>query len=990
MIRLAGWLLSALLLSALTAAALVTWLLASDPGSRYLATLVQDQFPELQLEGVSGNFVNGITIQHLVYEDTRKIQLTDVYADILLWPLIELEALEFLELRIAELEVEDNSTRPTSPLTDPLGSLNLPAMQLPIVVQDLSVGNFVMSDVKILNIQAKASWNENGIMADSLSLAVNDVELNGNLTLPSGANPSIRTQSQWFYESYQGKFSVAGPSNQLQVGHLLSSNNQTIVESTGTVNLHDFPRISAALQHNLVDPAASLHTKIAGDIESGLKKWTVDAAGTVVQYQVTGTGVVDLNATPTITVNQAIIDGHTHLSGLLLIADGAPAFDGVAAIPDLARIQSALTGSLSAGLTWKEGHVIALISSREIGVRQYSFGSLEAKITGELEDLAFDVAWDTGRLSGAVTNATTNPEISIDPNANLQFENFSLTNTQGFRVSRQNGLWRASPHCWQGLGELCVESNEFSQDISTIAGSISNLLLAALPNPAAVKFAPNAKLSGTWEISTTGTQWQAQMDLQTQDLALEIDAKKHTWVPDITVSATISSAGAALTAQGQNEMLDFQSELDIQGLGSDATLAGELNFTAEAAIAKQFIDPITAINGKTNGTLNLAGTITEPVFTTTGQWHDGDIKWLSPAIDLKQINAQWFADNHRWTIQGEAQPKDGGLLNITGQGDGYSPQAQISAAITGKGLSLKSKNWTVIAAPDVQLKASQGNVTFSGSTDIPEALIELKTLPKNLPKPAADVRVVGRPELPRGTENGKLEGELTVNLGDDVVLELLALKVRLTGTLQATVKSNEVTQLYGELSVADGSLNASGQSLRVREGKILFSGNPTTPYVDLIAVRTIPEQTPPLEVGLRISGRSDNLTTAVYSDPAMSETRTLSFLVLGRDFNEASETDNQQLMTAAIGFGLSQTQGVVQQLRGILGLDELSALAAEQNDFAIIAGKRINDNLYVRYSYNALSAVGALIIRYYLTDRWRLEATNDVNSSMDLLYELKR
>jgi len=67
-----------------------------------------------------------------------------------------------------------------------------------------------------------------------------------------------------------------------------------------------------------------------------------------------------------------------------------------------------------------------------------------------------------------------------------------------------------------------------------------------------------------------------------------------------------------------------------------------------------------------------------------------------------------------------------------------------------------------------------------------------------------------------------------------------------------------------------------------------------------------------------------------------------------------------------------------------------SALAAEQNDVAIVAGKRINKDLYVRYSYNALSAIGALIIRYHLTDRWRLDATNDASSSMDLLYEFSR
>ena len=96
------------------------------------------------------------------------------------------------------------------------------------------------------------------------------------------------------------------------------------------------------------------------------------------------------------------------------------------------------------------------------------------------------------------------------------------------------------------------------------------------------------------------------------------------------------------------------------------------------------------------------------------------------------------------------------------------------------------------------------------------------------------------------------------------------------------------------------------------------------------------------------------------------------------------------MLSAAISLGLSQSEGVVQQLRKALGLDELAALAAEQNDVAIVAGKKISDDLYVRYTYNAISAVGALIIRYHLSDRWRLEATNDANASMDLLYELSR
>ena len=215
----------------------------------------------------------------------------------------------------------------------------------------------------------------------------------------------------------------------------------------------------------------------------------------------------------------------------------------------------------------------------------------------------------------------------------------------------------------------------------------------------------------------------------------------------------------------------------------------------------------------------------------------------------------------------------------------------------------------------------------------------------------------------------------------------MALKVRLSGAVVATISDGQITAIHGTLTVAEGSLEANGIKLNIQQGDIIFSGNPQTPFIDVIAARTLRSQSTPLRVGLRVTGIADQLNTQVYSDPPMNNLRALSYLALGRDFKESSARDNQQLMLAALSLGLSQSNGVIKQIRSRLGLDELSALSAEQNEFAIIAGKRINQDLYVRYSYNALSAVGALIIRYYLNERWRVEATNDINHSMDLLYE---
>ncbi len=145
-----------------------------------------------------------------------------------------------------------------------------------------------------------------------------------------------------------------------------------------------------------------------------------------------------------------------------------------------------------------------------------------------------------------------------------------------------------------------------------------------------------------------------------------------------------------------------------------------------------------------------------------------------------------------------------------------------------------------------------------------------------------------------------------------------------------------------------------------------------------------------MTVGVHIRGTADNLTSTIFSDPAMSETRALSYLILGRDIGDPSDTDTSQLAAAAINLGLRSSSSIVADLQRMAGLDELSAVAETQNSFAIVAGKRIGPSLYVRYTYNTLSTIGALIVRYDLTKRWRVEALSSEQSAMDLFYRIGR
>ena len=127
----------------------------------------------------------------------------------------------------------------------------------------------------------------------------------------------------------------------------------------------------------------------------------------------------------------------------------------------------------------------------------------------------------------------------------------------------------------------------------------------------------------------------------------------------------------------------------------------------------------------------------------------------------------------------------------------------------------------------------------------------------------------------------------------------------------------------------------------------------------------------------------------------MSEADTLSFLVLDRPINRAEGSDSSALSSAAIAAGLNQALPVTQQLGENLGLDEVSfgeinSKEAGSNTTAIVAGKRLGEKLYVRYSYGLFNRIGAFIVRYDLKRGFSIEAGSGEEQTLDLIFSIQR
>src|SRR5690606_27116502 len=156
-------------------------------------------------------------------------------------------------------------------------------------------------------------------------------------------------------------------------------------------------------------------------------------------------------------------------------------------------------------------------------------------------------------------------------------------------------------------------------------------------------------------------------------------------------------------------------------------------------------------------------------------------------------------------------------------------------------------------------------------------------------------------------------------------------------------------QVHGTIQALNGTYAAYGQKLVIERGSIFFTGPVDNPRLDIQAMRA---QSPTaaasdVKVGVFITGTAQDPRVRLYSEPAMSETEKLSWLVLGRGPVGLGGADIGLLRTAAAallaGDGPSKSDGVL----GAIGLDELSVRQTDGavRDTIVTVGKQISEKV---------------------------------------------
>jgi translocation and assembly module TamB len=217
-------------------------------------------------------------------------------------------------------------------------------------------------------------------------------------------------------------------------------------------------------------------------------------------------------------------------------------------------------------------------------------------------------------------------------------------------------------------------------------------------------------------------------------------------------------------------------------------------------------------------------------------------------------------------------------------------------------------------------------------------------------------------------------------------VDMYGLVADVEGGVVLTQTGSSQRRAVGNLNLVNGTFSRYGQSFVVERGRLIFSGPLNNPLVDVVSSRTINEAARVVKVTLVLSGPANNIKSTITSEPPMSSANALSYLVLGRPLDSASAAEGRSLSSAALSLGLKQAMPITEEIKSALGLTELGVVGNGADSTSVIAGKRINPDLYVEYSYDVFSRIGGILFSYQLTSKLSVETRTGESKSMTLVY----
>ncbi|MDB4308106.1 translocation/assembly module TamB domain-containing protein [Gammaproteobacteria bacterium] len=757
--------------------------------------------------------------------------------------------------------------------------------------------------------------------------------------------------------------------------------------------------------------------RIAGnELEaSGSVKWLDGELAAVVADAVAG--VNELSADIKLgeklagTINADMPNLATAWPGLQGSLNGDAVFSGSRENPEvsfnatgtsLAYANNSLAALAASGKVQPDSKLTGRLRGTELVIAEQKLGKLEVLVDGTLAEHKARLS-----LTGNVVNVDVRAAGGWDGEQLLQrfeygkfqpdgFDSWMLEQEPELRVSAAGGQLAA--HCWKQLSaSICLQPSSWGAGNLQAAAVVDGFLLASLKPLLADGYSIDGTVDAALEVVRDsaglrgGLHWQQSRT--TLGYADEFD-EFFTELDQVSVDVTSDDNQTDFVASIQGEeglMLTATAKVTGPPIASSplqAAINGKLpSIGLLRPLLRRVVEP-GELRGELTIGLDVSGTVGDPVFIGGAKFTDGAVGLLGAGITLSDINiAADSAGSDKLRVLGQLR-SGGGSAEISGdihsETDSKGRTGLVAdISLVGEGLAtVRNPDLTVDTSPDLRLRIAKNIFDISGAIFIPYARAEVRDLPAGAVARSDDVIVHSAERIVVDEGETIVTGNVEVALGDDVRFRGFGLDSRLEGGLNLKQGRDGFLRTTGTVRVRDGFLMGYGKELRVDRGELTFTGPLDDPLINIQVSRESIYKDRQYTVGLRLSGSAQNVKTDPFSRPGMSNNDVLSFLLIDQPTGADSDASG-----AAVALGLGK---LLPGDSGKFGLDEVGFETNDANEAAMVAGKRINDDIYVRYVFGSLGEPGAFRIRYRLGRGFSLEASTGARQSLDVIYLLER
>jgi translocation and assembly module TamB len=579
-----------------------------------------------------------------------------------------------------------------------------------------------------------------------------------------------------------------------------------------------------------------------------------------------------------------------------------------------------------------------------------------------------------------------------------QFDNWQLDKPVALDISQDRFI--ADTLCWHSTkaASLCttLEQKQTAWHASIKAQKLPLLVFSPwLP--------PDMKLEGLANATAT-LQYQApdqllgeaSIDLPAGVVSYPLlEGERERWeyrtgklLVSLNQKAINASADFAMT---NGDRLHAEATLpgaNLLSMETSQTLQANAQLVIhELGIIEALVPEIQDLQGEAEVNITAAGTLAKPRLKGSAQLLKGGLRIPRLGLDVKQLSLNAQSDGfEKLNFKLSANSGDGTLVlaGVTRLDSAAGWPTEIT--IKGDNVEVsRIPEARVNVTPDVKIKLQHRTLDISGKIHVPYAKLQPKDI-TTAARTSDDAVIIGGQQ--QAEQKWTTVTKVRVTLGERVNFNGFGFEGRFGGNLLVEDEPGQLTRATGEITVPEGRYRAYGQRLEVEQGRVLFTGGPlTNPGLDLRAVRRVNNVT----AGLRVKGSLNQPVLELFSIPTMGETDILSYLLLGRPIENASDEEGAMMAKATLALGLSGGDRIARLLGDRFGLDEMRVESSESGDQAsLVVGRYLSPRLYVSYGVGLIEAINTLTVRYQISQKWQLKAESGEAHGADILYTFER